>query len=327
MMELKIGDNLFGQRFGYWTVIGETANTDGTEPKWLCRCDCGCEKYVLERSLIYGGSKSCGCLRIKNATLANSHDLTGKTFGELTVLFKAEYQRKNGGIWWTCRCSCGNTYDVSGTLLVNGRRTNCPSRTHERNYASSDITGQRFYRLVAEYPTQKRDSKGSVIWHCQCDCGHTVDVSYNHLVYSNMKSCGCRKIENNEKIQDNLIRIDGTSLDMIRSKKVFANNTTGYRGVYLIRGKYVAKLVFQKKGYYLGAYKDIKDAVKARAEAEAIVFDGTAAYYESWEKAAAKDPLWAEENPVQIRIERDPKEQLKVEFIPSLSVVENILTR
>ena len=29
MMDLKIGDNLFGRRFGYWTVIGETSNIEG----------------------------------------------------------------------------------------------------------------------------------------------------------------------------------------------------------------------------------------------------------------------------------------------------------
>ena len=39
------------------------------------------------------------------------YDLTGKCFGELQVLHKADFQRKNGGIWWTCRCSCGAEYN------------------------------------------------------------------------------------------------------------------------------------------------------------------------------------------------------------------------
>ena len=43
------------------------------------------------------------------------------------------------------------------------------------------------------------------------------------------------------------VSVDGTSIDAIRSKKVPKDNTTGYKGVYLIRGKYVAKIVFQKK--------------------------------------------------------------------------------
>ena len=54
----------------------------------------------------------------------------------------------------------------------------------------ADITGQRFGRLIALHPTENR-SGGSVVWHCQCDCGKTVDVPSNRLIRGNTKSCGC----------------------------------------------------------------------------------------------------------------------------------------
>ena len=127
---------MIGMKFGRWTVVGETPQSNSGEKRWQCRCDWGTERSVLERSLLYGGSVSCGCLRKENARRKVSLDLSGQTFGELTVIHKAEYQRKNGGIWWTCQSSCGNTYDVPGTLLVNGRRTHCSNRIHERNYIS-----------------------------------------------------------------------------------------------------------------------------------------------------------------------------------------------
>jgi len=313
-----------GTKQGRWTILHKYIITDSGERKWLCRCDCGTERYVLERSLLYGGSQSCGCLRLEKVSETISHDLTGQIFGELNVLHRAEYQRKNGGIWWTCRCACGNTYDTPATLLVTGRRTHCSSHIHERNYASSDITDQRFSRLVAEYPTEKRDNKGSVIWHCRCDCGNTVDVSYNCLVYSGMKSCGCQKIENNGKLQENLTHADGTSLDIIRSKKMFANNTTGYRGVYLIRGKYVAKIVFQQKSYYLGTYENIEDAANARLEAEETVFAGTVAYYDKWKEAAERNPEWAEKNPMQIEVGRDSKNKLTITVTPTFDEIASI---
>lgn len=41
---------------------------------------------------------------------------------------------------------------------------------------------------------------------------------------------------------------------MIRSKKVPTDNTTDVKGEYLIKGKYLAKIVFQKKQYHLGQY-------------------------------------------------------------------------
>ena len=58
-----------------------------------------------------------------------------------------------------------------------------------------DITNQKFHRLTALYPTDKRDSDRSVIWHCRCDCGNEIDVSGKRLRQSNTKSCGCLNTE------------------------------------------------------------------------------------------------------------------------------------
>lgn len=305
-----------GQSVGRWTILDDYITTPRGERKWLCRCSCGTERYVLERSLKYGGSQSCGCMKRERALEAVAKDLTGLLFGELQVLRRAERQRKNGGIWWVCRCSCGNEYEVAGTLLMTGRRTHCSSRAHKRNYASADITGIRFNRLVALYPTDRRDGGGNVMWHCRCDCGNEIDVSYNWLMHTNLRSCGCQKKENDKKLQDNLTRVDGTSVDMLKSNKMYTNNTTGYRGVYFVRGMYMAKIVFQKKAYHLGFYKTIGEAVEARKEAEELLFDGTAAYYDKWKARADADPQWAKENPMQIHVTKDGAHGLSVTYSP-----------
>lgn len=304
-----------GMQFERWTVL---ESAPGEDKKWLCRCQCGTERVVSERGLLYGESKSCGCLRRDKSREASSHDLIGKVFGDLTVTGKAEYQRKNGGIWWRCSCACGEEYEVPGTLLVTGKRTNCGGSAHERQYARADITNQRFHDLVALYPTSKRDGKGFVIWHCRCDCGNEIDISYNALVYSTVKSCGCRKKEHEQKLHSFLTHIDGTSIDAIRSKKVPADNTTGYKGVYFIRGKYVAKIVFQKKQYFLGTYDNIEDAAAARAEAEETLFGGMETFYMLWEKRAAADPVWAAENPVKVEVVRNRDHQLCLQFSPEI---------
>lgn len=148
---MKTSVNLAGQKIGRWTVLDDCTITASGERKWLCRCECGTERYVLERALKSGGSQSCGCLRREKAAEAVSHNLTGQTFGELTVLSRAEERPKNGGVWWHCSCSCGNTYDVPGSLLVTGKRTHCPGEEHERNYASSDISGKKFDRLFPSH--------------------------------------------------------------------------------------------------------------------------------------------------------------------------------
>lgn len=310
-----------GQRFGRWTVLDDYKLTAKGEKKWLCRCDCGTERYVLERSLSCGGSQSCGCFARERAKEVTCHSLAGQTFGELTVLQIAdEKDRKpTGSIRWLCRCSCGNEYVVAGTLLVTGRRTSCPDyQKHPRNFASIDIGGRKYNRLTALYPTKKRCKKGSVVWHCRCDCGNELDVSYNDLVYSNRRSCGCQKKEHDQELREGLTHVAGTCIDIISSKKKPINNVTGCRGVYLIKGKYVAKIVFQKKQYYLGSFYDYEDAVRARKDAEALLFDGTAEFYAAWQAYAEKDPDWAEQNPVQLMVSQNADRQLSVTFLPVL---------
>ena len=235
-----------GGIFGRWTVLKPAADEGGTR-RWLCRCACGTERAVPERGLKYGGSTSGGCLRKERVTKALAHDLTGQVFGQLTVLEQSP-KRKNGCRWWFCRCECGRLYEVQASLLVTGRRTHCGDSSHKVGHPV-DITGQKFGELVALYPLPARSAKGSVLWRCRCTCGNEADYSYNDLVYANLKSCGCRKREHEQQLGTFLTFVDGTSLDLIKSKKLPADNTTGVRGVYLIRGKYTAKIVFQKKAY------------------------------------------------------------------------------
>lgn len=315
--------DLKNQRFGRLTVIGDSIdykNTRGrTERKWFCRCDCGTEKYILERSLLYGNTKSCGCATRENSKKAISYDLHGKTFGDFEVLSVAadHCKDKRGGVWWHCRCSCGNEVDVLASLLVTGRKTHCGCKA-DPQYHSVDITGRKFERLTAKYPLPKRDSKGGVIWHCECECGNEVDLSYNVLMYSEIRSCGCWKRERESRLIELLTHISGTSIDAIKSKKVRADSTTGVTGVYLQKGKYVAKIVFQSKQYQLGRFDDINDAIQARKEAEELLFDGSVAHYERWQAKANEDPEWAKNNPVEIIVSRKGDGDLSVAFLPVL---------
>ena len=315
--------DLKGKTFGRWTVIGDYVKTSKGERKWLCRCTCGTERYVMERSLKNGGSVSCGCVRKENAAKAVSHDLTGKVFGDLTVLGVAQHQRKNGGVWWTCTCACGREYDVPGTLLVTGRRTHCNDNAH-KNYFKKDITGQKFNLLTAMYPLEERGKRKSVMWHCRCECGNEVDVPYNQLVHCNMVSCGCKKAEHDKNLGAYLTHAGGTSIDLLKSKKVPANSTTGVRGVYLIKGKYVAKIVFQGKAYFLGSFYDFDDAVQARKEAEETLFDGVTEYYDRWKMAADRNVEWAAENPFQVFVEKSAIGGLQVSFLPDAEEMKRI---
>jgi len=56
-----------------------------------------------------------------------------------------------------------------------------------------DLTGQRFGKLIAIKPTDKRKDK-CVIWLCKCDCGNLYETKSNALIFGR-KSCGCLRFE------------------------------------------------------------------------------------------------------------------------------------
>lgn len=67
------------------------------------------------------------------------------------------------------------------------------------------IQNQRFGKLIALYPTNKR-SGNSIKQHCICDCGKEKDISRSSLVAGLTKSCGClHKEKMNQILKKNII--------------------------------------------------------------------------------------------------------------------------
>lgn len=56
--------------------------------------------------------------------MAKIEDLTGKVFGLLTVIEKAN-NIIHRNAFWRCRCTCGNIVYVSGTNLRQGYTDSC----------------------------------------------------------------------------------------------------------------------------------------------------------------------------------------------------------
>ena len=144
-----------------------------------------------------------------------------------------------------------------------------------RRRNAKNIAGKRYGRLVAIEPTEKRDYKGSVIWHCRCDCGKELDVSYDGLTYGNYYSCGCRKRELQENVFDTLTFVDNTCLEWLEKRKYRSDNTSGLRGVVLrSNGHYSVNIGFKQKRYYLGTYGTYEEAVEVRLKAEEMIHGG-----------------------------------------------------
>ena len=54
----------------------------------------------------------------------NVKDLTGRSFGRLTVI-KDSGERQNGNVLWLCQCCCGQQVKVLGFNLKSGHTSSC----------------------------------------------------------------------------------------------------------------------------------------------------------------------------------------------------------
>jgi len=79
-MRIKI--DLIGERFGLLVVESFVSKDKYGNEKYLCKCDCGNIVNRSRRSLLYNGTKSCGCV-------LGLHGMTGtpdniqKTIGDM----------------------------------------------------------------------------------------------------------------------------------------------------------------------------------------------------------------------------------------------------
>ena len=199
---------------------------------------------------------------------------------------------------------------------MNTAPENFSAKKPGRGRSRTDITGCRFGRLTALRPLGRVDGRGSALWLCRCDCGTELELSYNNILYTNQVSCGCQRREHEQRLSTYLTHVAGTSVDMLRSKKVPTDNTSGHKGVYWIRGKWVAKIVFQKKAFYLGTFDNLEEAAAARREAEEVLFDGVSAHYARWKARTEADPQWGEANPVRVTVEQNQDKSLNVRCFP-----------
>ncbi|MCD8230647.1 MAG: transcriptional regulator [Clostridiales bacterium] len=302
-----------GQRFGMLTALEPLKERDQGRVIWRCRCDCGNTVLRYSSQLRAGVKTNCGCVPVMKIR----EDLSGQRFGSLTVIRPTE-KRSHNRIVWECCCDCGETVLVETQYLKDGSTKYCKKCQKERR-PKRDITGQRFGMLTALYSTEKRDRSQSVIWHCRCDCGNEADYSCGDLQRGNYLSCGCLKRAAAEKLKDQTTHVAGTTVELIRSKKIRTDSTTGVTGVNMYRGKYKAKIHFQKKTYCLGTYQTLEEAASVRKEAEECLFGEFLGFYEKWKERAGANPEWAAENPISFVVNRDETGYFHVSMSPFLA--------
>lgn len=169
-----------------------------------------------------------------------------------------------------------------------------------------DISGQKFGKLTALYPTERKNTSGSIVWRCRCDCGNEVDVSVAELRKGNNKSCGCLKEASQKMVHDRLHLVDGTCVEWLGGRKMRRDNQSGFSGIQSRKnGKYIAYIGFKKKLLYLGTFDNYEEAVYARQHSEQMIYEDFRNAYDLWQEKAEENPAWAELNPFVFDVRKE----------------------
>lgn len=201
--------DLTGQRFGKLLVLGidpeQKYNSSG-RIQWKCQCDCGTICYKSSEVLkkpVKTGIKAC-------STRCGALIPNGTRFAKLTVIEPIIDEK--GHTQYKCLCDCGKITITTASRLKDGTTKSCGCFRKDRmsNIGKStiqDISNQRFGKLTAIRPTEKRQTK-SVVWECKCDCGNIHLASIHNLKAGNVTGCpDCRiKSKGEEKIKSILTK-------------------------------------------------------------------------------------------------------------------------
>ena len=205
--------DLTGKTFGRLTVLERVDSTKYGNSMWKCQCSCNKHPivYIAGSSLRSGSTQSCGCLRKEIASKTQLKDLTGKTFGRLTVIKRIGTDEYRNAVW-ECKCGCGNMCYIPGHSLLSGLTKSCGclrsdfvhglhiDPKYEPRSPAINLAGKKFGKLTV-IERDKSDNHRNATWKCKCDCGNVVIINSRSLLSGMTKSCGClRKETNTERL-------------------------------------------------------------------------------------------------------------------------------
>ena len=169
-----------------------------------------------------------------------------------------------------------------------------------------DLTGRQFGLLTAMYPTEQRDKRGSVYWHCVCECGNTIDVSAAALIQRNNRSCGCLNDKNQKEIAERRHLVDGTCVEILEKRKKRRDNESGFRGVFQLKNsnRYRVDIGFKGKRYYVGLFDNYDDAVQARIKAENRIHNEFIKVWKEWNQKEQENPEWGKTHPLVFNVRK-----------------------
>ena len=168
----------------------------------------GIGKKAAEKIYEYFGNDTLNILKEDPSKILEI-DLTNKQFSFLTVIERDYSVPKEKGVYWKCKCVCGNFTSVRTSALKDGSTKSCGCKRKEltRERQMIDITNKKFGHLLAiepvfDYAKQKgiKNSGNIIYWKCKCDCGNICIEPGTELRSGEITNCAdCASVSKGEE--------------------------------------------------------------------------------------------------------------------------------
>lgn len=204
-------------------------------------------------------------------------DLTGKEFGSLKVIHRAENIKSHTA--WLCECECGNIKAIRGESLKSGRTVSCGCYNKNKNlthgHAKTNNVSPEYRSWVQMISRCSNPNYPQYYYYG----GRGIEVCdrWKKSFINFLKDMG-EKPSNDYSLErldvnkgyspDNCIWANKTQQS--RNRRVSVNNQTGHRGIgwYRQGNKYRVQIRANKKKIHIGYFDTLEEAIKAREQAE-----------------------------------------------------------
>lgn len=216
-------------------------------------------------------------------------DLTGKTFGRLTVISEVG-KNKHGGVVWNCECSCGNVKVVVGSSLRKGYTKSCGCFRVE-NSTNCGLAHHPLYNVWYQMKDRCSNEKNPMYLYYGgrgikvCDSWfYSLENFIQDMYLTYHKGLELDRINNDGNYEPDNCRW-ATPKQNAMNKGKYRNGSSKYKGIHWKKKdtKWYAQIHKDGIQYYLGSFVYETDAALAYNEKAEELF-GEYAYLNLIEK-------------------------------------------
>lgn len=196
-------------------------------------------------------------------------DISGLKIGGWTI--SSEFKKVRTSIHWKCKCECGIEKFVLGSSITSGKSNSCGclNRKNKRHGLSKTTEYYSWNAMMSRCYNEKNigynlyGGKGITV----CEEWHSFENFLRDMGKKPDKEYTIDRIDGEKNYSKENCRW-ATKTQQTRNRKIDIKNEFNCPGVSKNHNSFQATIGIGKETKYLGCFKNVEDAIKARKEAE-----------------------------------------------------------